>query len=438
MSDLNIEEEKIPFDSEPIDRNKSSDYYRYVKLQKKQEASKMPKKYNLTSIGMIAMGLVVVLMGVWLFGMNSRLSKLKNARTDYTMNISSVGETQSYAVAKGMLSTVCVSASNTNTCSDSTMFFSKSMLSRGSGVILEIDKNNGDAYIITNYHVVSNANTAVVFSYVWVMLWDSISPISAQYVGGSRTYDIAVLKIEGSNEVKNSSATGASIAKSSDLCIGESVCAIGNSMARNLRITSGVVSVEEDLMGSATFYNMYISHSADVNSGNSGGGLYNNKGELIGIVNAKFRDVNPTSGDLMYKEVVHGMNYAIPVDLAVGIARNIIRNNGTLLRPAIGLTLGDGYSYNDKNYEITEKGFGYTTYSLVIDNPTGKFWLNDKFISASYEFNGQSIDVKLNRLFSIESALFNLDRYAEIIFVVDRSGIENELKVKVNSVTSVS
>lgn len=437
MSDLSLEsEEKIPFDSEPIDRNKHSDYYKYIKEQNKQNKQNSTKKKNKTFFALVALSVLVFIMGIALIGMNSRVTRLKNARTDYTMNISSTGE-DAYPVAKGMLSTVCVSASSTNNCTDATAFFSSSMSSRGSGVIYEVDKSHGDAYIITNYHVVSNTTTNKVFAYRWILLWDSIKPIKASYVGGSSIYDIAVLKVENAEEIKRSSCVGVSLGESKDICIGEEVFAIGNSMARNLRVTTGVVAVEEDLMGT-TSYNMYISHSADVNSGNSGGGLYNSCGSLIGIVNAKFRDVNPTSGALMYSEVVHGMNYAIPVDLAVSIARNIIRNNGTLLRPALGLTLGDSYSYADKTYSITQEGKGYTTYQLEIEEPIGKFWVNDELVSITYTYNDSEITTKLDRLFALESSLFDINRGDTIEVVVLRGGIEVELTISVNSVTSVS
>ena len=120
------------------------------------------------------------------------------------------------------------------------------------------------------------------------------------------------------------------------------------------------------------------------------------------------------------------------------IKRNIIRNNGSLLRPSLGLTLGDSYSYSDKTYSITQDGKGYTTYTLVIAEPVGKFWVKDELLSLTYTYNGNEKTVELDRLFALESALFNVSRGDTIKVEVLRGGIEVELSISVNSVTSVS
>ena len=437
MSEFDMEEdEKIPYDSEPIQRGAPHEYYRYVKEQKKQQKQGQERKKNWLFYATIGLCVVVAVLSFSVFSIGKKLSLLTESGSDYTMNINATGNDASYAVAKGMLSSVCVSASSTNNGADANAFFSSAMSSRGSGVIIELNKDTGSAYILTNYHVVSNTNTNKVYAYRWVLLWDSVVPIAATYVGGSSTYDIAVLKIENSNEIKKSSCAAARIAKSSSVCVGEQVCAIGNSRARNLRITTGVVSVEEDLMGNN--YNMYISHSADVNSGNSGGGLYNSSGDLVGIVNAKYKDVNETTGELLYAEVIHGMNYAIPIDLAYNIGKNIIRNNSGPIKPALGLTLGDSYSYSGKHFDILENGKGYTTYDMVITKSVGNFWVNDQLISATYNFAGVEQTMELNRLFALDSMLFNLDQGTEVKFKVLRNGSEHTVTVHVDSVVSVS
>lgn len=436
MSDLEWEEdEKIPFDYEPIERKPAREYNREVKRKKKENSK--PQSRTWFYVFMAGIFCLFAVMAYSLVNVSQQIEKLKSERSNYTMNISSTGGNTSYAATRGMLSTVSISASTTNNGGSSENFFSSAMASRGSGVILEVNKETGDAYILTNFHVVCSTSTLKAFSYHWVLLWDSVTPIPASYVGGSSQYDIAVLKIENSAEIKNSSCATVAMGNSLNLTIGESVVAIGNSMARNLRITTGVVAVEEELMGT-TSYNMYISHSADVNSGNSGGGLYNANGELVGIVNAKFRDVNESTGDLIYSEVIHGMNYAIPSEMAVSIAKNIIRNNGTLLKPTIGLSLGNNVSYNAKNYEITADGHGYTTYNLYVTKSTGGFWTNDKLVSLTYEFAGESKTIELNRLFSLESVIYNLDKRSNVSFVVERSGNQKTINMTIDSVTAVS
>lgn len=435
MSDLNWEEnDKIPFDSEPIERKPSMDYKREKKKRKENNSSK-PKAFGYFLLALI-FGVFTVLTYSFM-NMKQELAKLKEERSNYTMNISSSGGNSSYATTKGMLSSVCVSASSTNNGGTSESFFSSAMASRGSGVIIDVNKETGDAYVITNFHVVASTGSLKPFNYTWVLLWDSVTPIPALYVGGSYTYDIAVLKITGSNEIKNSACASATIASSSKASVGEAVVAIGNSMARNLRISTGVVAVEEELMGSAP-YGMYISHSADVNSGNSGGGLFNENGDLLGIVNAKFRDVNESTGELIYGEVIHGMNYAIPSEIALSVAENLIRNNGVLTKPNLKLSLGTNYTYNSKFYNIREDGFGYTSYKLVLTKAVGDFWVNDKLVSMEYKYQNKTVKIELNRLFSLESNIYNLSVGDKVKFVVERGGVEKEITVTISDATTVS
>ena len=430
MSDLNWEEEKIPFDTEPIDRRPNREFKKEIRENRpKQTGEKSKSILYLLFAGFLC---VFFIMAYMLVNMKNDIEGMKSERNNYTMNISSVVGNTSYAATKGMLSTVSISASSTNNGTAET-FFTNAMASRGSGVILDVNKITGDAYIITNFHVVCSLSTLKAYNYMWVMLWDSINPIPAEYIGGSNTYDIAVLKINSSNEIKNSSCTPATIGKSSKVAFGEEVVAIGNSMARNLRATTGVVAVEEELTGSLN-YSMYISHSADVNSGNSGGGLYDSTGALIGIVNAKFRDVNETTGELIYNEVIHGMNFAIPSEIAVSVAKNLIRNNGQLLKPTIGIALGNNLSYDAKYYNINENGCGYTTYDLVVTKAAGKFRLGDTLVAMTYEFEGKEVTVELNRLFSLENNIYNLKKGDTVKFAVEG----REFEMTIESSTRVS
>ena len=432
MSDLDFEEEKIPFDNEPIDRRPTKEVKKDYKNSKKGSAFGGVSKSLLYVVCAVFVGAFFI-MSYLIVDMRNSLSSLESERNSYTMNISSEGGNTSFAATKGMLSTVSISASSTNNGGNAENFFSSAMASRGSGVIMEVNKEKGDAYIVTNFHVVYSLSTLKSYNYCWVLLWDSINPIPATYIGGSNTYDIAVLKITGSEEIKNSACQSVSVGESTKVTFGEEVVAIGNSMARNLRATTGVVAVEEELMGT-TSYSMFISHSADVNSGNSGGGLFNANGELIGIVNAKFRDVNESTGELIYDEVIHGMNYAIPSEIAFSVAKNIIRNNGYLLRPALGISLGNNLTYESKYYDVNEEGKGYTTYDLVVTKQTGKFRLGDRLLSMSYEFEGKTKTAELNRLFSLESNIFNLEVGDTVTFKVEG----REFTLTIESATKVS
>lgn len=269
---------------------------------------------------------------------------------DITINADGDRETE-YAANKGLLSTVSVYTTFKRTVSTGGFFGrpgttrEEEYYSAGSGVIYKLDKENGNAYIITNYHVVYSAdsNTSnhvsdniVIFLYGMDLTRYSIP---AKYIGGSMTYDIAVLYVENSELIKLASVAEISVADSDKINAGQAAIAIGNPEASGISVTKGIVSVDSEqiemtaLDNSGTFTIRVIRIDTAVNSGNSGGGLFNSKGELIGIVNAKMADTS-----------VESIGYAIPSNVAKAIADNIIYYcDGTdvenVLRPILGITI---------------------------------------------------------------------------------------------------
>lgn len=190
----------------------------------------------------------------------------------------------------------------------------------GSGVIYSIDKEKGDAYIITNQHVVYDeeyglATTINVFLYGMEL---SSYAIPAKFIGGSVTFDIAVLKVEGSEVLKNSYAKAAPIASSDNVRVFDTVYAVGNPAGYGLAATKGIVSVESenvDISGAdgSEISLRVIRIDAAVNGGNSGGGLYDVEGRLVGIVCAKSVGTN-----------IDNIGYAIPSDLVRNIVENLL------------------------------------------------------------------------------------------------------------------
>lgn len=213
--------------------------------------------------------------------------------------------------------------------------------SAGSGVIFKLDKRNGKAFIITNYHVVYDKNEGISKE-ISVYLYGgeySEAEINATYVGGSLNYDIAILYVEDSEIIKNSCASAVDVADSDNIFVGQTAIAIGNAEGYGLSASSGVISVDSeyidmiapDEITQVSFRVMRIDTA--VNHGNSGGGLFNAQGELIGIVNAKIIDEN-----------VENIGYAIPSTLVVAVANNIIDNCfekdcSTLQRCLLGITI---------------------------------------------------------------------------------------------------
>lgn len=218
--------------------------------------------------------------------------------------------------------------------------------SAGAGVVYQLD-NNGNAYILTNFHVVYDKNASTenkisdnITVYLYGMEFTEFA-ITATYIGGSMTYDIAVLKIEQSQEIKDAKNRGVLCAITTDhsLLVGEAVIAIGNPEGDGFSVTSGIINVLSEYVklaaqdGSGEINTRVIRTDASVNGGNSGGGLFNAKGKLVGIVNAK-----------IVKEGVENIGYAIPVDLACSVADNIIYfcdgvSNESVKKPLLGIEI---------------------------------------------------------------------------------------------------
>lgn len=178
----------------------------------------------------------------------------------------------------------------------------------GSGVIIDIDRENGDMTVLTNCHVVYTADENVIGDGYSddVSLWlyggesgnykvTNKNEIPAELIATSRTHDVALLKVTGSETVKKSKAEKANWCAREENYVGETVYAIGNAKGESMSATVGYISkdIEEITVNGGTDDNPQIMTrtalrtSAQVNPGNSGGGLFNADGELVGLITAK-------------------------------------------------------------------------------------------------------------------------------------------------------
>ena len=267
------------------------------------------------------------------------------------------------SVAKPLLASVSVTATHTiRTTNFWGQVTTSQMQSSGSGVIYQMDKGAGDAYIITNHHVVYQNNstgTDGISDNIHVYLYGtegmSDYAIPASYVGGSMTYDIAVLKITGSTLLRASDAQPVTVSDSNLVTVGTDAIAIGNAEGAGISVTKGIISIDSEQLTmtaaddktAVTYRVMRI--DAAVNSGNSGGGLFNSQGELIGIVNAKISDSS-----------VENIAFAIPSNIAVSVAQNIIDNStsagyASVHKCMLGVTVGISASeaYYDADAGVT-------------------------------------------------------------------------------------
>ena len=197
------------------------------------------------------------------------------------------------------------------------------LISQGSGVVIA-----DGGYILTNYHVVEDGTG-------YQILMPNGEKVDATIVGTDSSTDLAVVKVNEGAEM----LAPVSIGATENLKVGSTVIAIGNPGGEVLAntVTQGIVSALERTSVNASNTSRRISniqHDAAINSGNSGGGLFNYKGELVGINTLKY-------GGSVYSSVsVEGLGFAIPVDTAYPVAMQLIQY-GEVIRPQMGITVSD-------------------------------------------------------------------------------------------------
>ncbi len=227
-------------------------------------------------------------------------------------------------VAQKNASSVVGVITNTQQWDRSSGEVKETMYAQGSGVVI---KEGG--YVLTNYHVIENGDS-------YQILMPDGNKVEATVVGSDSSLDLAVLQV---SEEDAKQLTPVTVGASNELVVGSTVIAIGNPGGEVLAntVTQGVVSALErsDVSSTNTTRNVdYIQHDAAINSGNSGGGLFNYKGELVGINTLKY------SGSMYSSVSFEGLGFAIPVETAYPIAMQLIEN-GKVIRPQMGVTVAD-------------------------------------------------------------------------------------------------
>ena len=231
----------------------------------------------------------------------------------------------------------------------------------GTGVVL-----SADGYIITNTHVIEGCSS------VEVVLQDD-SSYEALLVGMDVPTDLAVLKIDAQN------LHPAVFGNSDELQVGDTVVAIGNPLGQELRgtMTDGIISAinrDVDVDG----YNMVlIQTTAALNSGNSGGALINEYGQVVGITNMKMS---------AYDDTVEGLGFAIPTTTVKTVVDDLIRQGYVSGEPSIGITC---YTVTEEMAEEYDLPLGVYVKSVQQDSDAKKqgVFPGDVIVEA----NGQSI-----------------------------------------------
>lgn len=231
---------------------------------------------------------------------------------------------------------------------------------RGQGSGFIIDPNG---IILTNSHVVDGADE------VTVHLTDK-REFKAKVLGTDPKTDIAVIKIEGKD------LPVVKLGKSENVKVGEWVAAIGAPFGLDNTVTAGIVSAKSRNLPDEQFV-PFIQTDVAVNPGNSGGPLFNMKGEVIGINSQIFS----TSGGFM------GLSFAIPIDLAVQIKDELMKN-GKVSRGRLGILMQQLTPELAKSFNLKEAK-GALIAQIEKDGPADKAGLRDGDIVI--EYNGKPI-----------------------------------------------
>ena len=363
---------------------------------------------------------------------------------NYDININSDAQGNLLAASKALLSAVSIKCVFNVTYTSGWPFhqtYTTETASAGSGVIYRLDKARGDAYVITNYHVVYDVDSDTddgISDDITVYLYGqeySEYAISAEYVGGSKNYDIAVLRIDGSDVLRRSSAAAAALADSNEVSVLDTAIAIGNPEAEGISATVGVVNVESeelvmssvDGLGEVKLRVMRI--DAAVNGGNSGGGLFNDKGELIGIVNAK-----------MSSSSIDNIGYAIPSNVAKYVTENIIyydsldESNDAVYRLMLGINVSITEAYVEYD---TETGRVHKRERVAVSQvdkssaASGVLEVGDVITSITVD----GTQYLVTRTFNVIDVMLTARNDSTVVFWVIRDGKTVSVSVDMSDIT---
>ena len=304
------------------------------------------------------------------------------------------------AISKAIDTVVQIS---TKATSSTTNFFGQSTTSDatvlGSGVII-----SNDGYIVTNNHVVEGANEISV-----TLNNDEI--YDATIIGTDSKTDLALIKIEASNLAYSN------LVDSDTLELGQEVVAIGNSLGKGTSSTNGIISALNREVTINNYTMTLILTNAEVNSGNSGGGLFDMNGNLVGIVNAKIMSQTTSSSSTS----VEGMGYAIPANTVKKIVDELMNNGYVKDRATLGVKVITNNSYLE-----------YYGYSDTVGAVISEVVENGPAYKAGLEAGDIIIAINNDTVESFTDLSKELDNYAvgDVVTVtVNRNNKLKEFKV---------
>ena len=265
----------------------------------------------------------------------------------------------------------------------------------GSGFII-----SKDGYVVTNNHVVTEANK------IEVLLLNGESYI-AKIVGTDPRTDIALLKID----VKN--VPFVKFGDSKQLAIGAWVVAIGNPYGLDYTVTAGILSARDRDIFSGTAYGQFLQTDAAINQGNSGGPLFNLQGEVIGINTAII-----AGGQ--------GIGFAIPSNLTQKIIQQL-KEYGEVRRGWLGVSIQNIDENLSKSFQLPDKQKGVAITGVLKDSPAQKSGIQQGDVII--KFDGKDI----TKVTQLQQTVAETSPDSKVKVVVYRDGKELVLMVQVGN-----
>lgn len=346
----------------------------------------------------------------------------------------------------------------------------------GSGAILWMNKTAGDAYVVTNCHVVYDDTSDTVYADdVRLYLYgqdmagvnyqlvnnditdDENYCIKAEIAAACQNYDIALLKVTNSAVLRRSNATAVSnkstIAEAindsfvSNVAsyVGETVFAIGNASGEGMSASNGIISKDSEYIEvglsdkdeDAYFSYRVMRTTAPINHGNSGGGLFNATGKLVGIVNAKDQG-----------EDIDNMGYALPANMVRRILISMYDSyvdNGNKMISSGSTKGGIRKAFLNIETEITDSyarlnsdGMAEITEVIKVAKTTGKpatgvLEVGDELIAAKLTNSAGTVkeDIKITRSFSLSEMLMAARAGDTLTLTIKRNKADGETQVSI-------
>ena len=295
-------------------------------------------------------------------GSGSSSQVLKGERPSTVIDIATIDTSKQMSPAEVYAQNVASTVGITTSVTTNYFGFTTTSAAAGSGFVL-----SEDGYILTNYHVIENPTS------IKVTMYDG-SSYDAELIGYDESNDIAVLKVDAEN------LSPVVLGDSGNLNVGDNVLAIGNPLGElTFSLTAGVVSAldrEVTLSGNVTME--LIQTDCAINSGNSGGALFNLYGEVIGITNAKYSSSGSGAS-------IDNIGFAIPINSVMNIVESIIEN-GYIAKPYIGVSV-TSVSSETQSYGLPK---GAAVKAISEDSPAEKAGLQINDIIT--EANGTAIE----------------------------------------------